>query len=423
MSGPSAGDHGTVGDRRRRSPTFSGALRWLAASGIFAAGIAGVRHGPGSGADFLTNVWDPGRMLLHGGDPYDVAAFHRAFPGQGWMPLYSPVHLWLGLLWAALPARAAVDIWFVVNLAGIMALAAIAVRALGRGLGWPAVLATAGVLLLSRPGRGTVVAGQLTVFYTLPTYVAWSQARRRPWLAAVAAAIALGKPPFGLPLLALLAGRRLWGVVIRTLALFVLAAAPVAAWAAADAGSPRRLWDSVVGNLRYSDHSPVDRPGAVRRVDLVSLVARVWHVGAASEVVMFLGVMVGAVVVLRHVTTRPGWPVTPAVLVLLGTTTLLALSHQDYDLILLTWPVAAAWGSPWPDGRRCGPSRQVLGFAVVPLAVAALVPAATMHRVTGVSIAGVTSLTTVTMLLAAVAGAVAVAAAGRAIDGAARGPG
>ena len=136
------------------------------------------------------------------------------------------------------------------------------------------------------PGRATLETGQATVLYALLTYVAWSQVRRRPWLAAVALACAMGKPPFGLPLLALILARRLWPVALRGVAIFVAASLPVVIWLSIE----RRLVG--VGVARHRPQPPVHRPqppgcpGVVRTHRRLSLIARYahGHLGGAAEV-------------------------------------------------------------------------------------------------------------------------------------------
>jgi hypothetical protein len=343
-------------------------------------------------------------MMIHGGDPFDIGAFHHAFPRQGWMPPYAPNHMWLGVVLSVLPVHAASDLWFVANLVGLGILAMVAVRALDRDLGWPAILAVTGVLLLSRPGRDTMIAGQLTVFYVIPTYVAWSQVRRRPWLAAVAVAVVLGKPPFGLPLLAFIAARHLWVVVYRAVAVFVAASLPIVVWLILAAGSPARLWQDVTGDLSYSEHNRVDRPGAIRRIDAVSLVARIHHgLGGGAEIVFFVLIVAVVAIVFSRSFTEPGWPVSAPALLILGTGTLLAISHQNYDLLLLTWPLAAAFRSLWPTvttGSPRTPRTRVMGFLALPALAVTLVPAATTARLFGVTISTVSSATTVCLLVA-----------------------
>jgi hypothetical protein len=87
----------------------------------------------------------------------------------------------------------------------------------------------------------------------------------------LALACALGKPPFGLPLLALILARRLWPVALRGVALFVAARLPIVIWLSINAGSLASVWRAMVHNLRYTDHNPLDAPGSSGRIDALSL--------------------------------------------------------------------------------------------------------------------------------------------------------
>jgi hypothetical protein len=381
-------------------------VRWVGAAAIFAVAVISVRQSFGNDPDFRTSVWDAGRSMLRGSDPYNVAEFHRLFPGQGWMPIYGPPHLWLAVVMALLPVGVATALWFVFNLAGMIAIATVAVRSFGRNLGVPAVLTVTGILILSRGGRGSF--HQVTVLYVLAAYVAWSQVRTRPMLAACALALALGKPPFGLPLLALFAICGFWRVITRALGLFAVACIPILLWLSADEGSPAAVWRAVTGNLKYSDNTAVDRVGAVRRIDAVSLIGRYVHgIGGGWEVAAFV-VFVGSVgIVLRRRSTR-GWVLTPAMLLTLALVTLLSIAHQDYDLLLLAWPFVAACNVVWPaqgSGRRR--RDWVLFLVMAPALATSCMPGAVTAKLLsfGSDVGVISTLTTACLFLALVGAA------------------
>ena len=246
------------------------------------------------------------------------------------------------------------------------------------------------------------------MYYVLATYIVWSQARRRPMLAALALAVVLGKPPFGLPLLALLLICRAWSVVWRGVAIFVAACVPVLIWLSVDEGSPKALYHAIVSNLRYSNHAAVDRVGAVRRIDAVSLIGRYVHdISGVWQLAAFI-VLVGlAGLVLRRKAAEPGWNPTPAVLLVLGLSTLLSIVHQDYDLLLLAWPFAAALSLALRPGGRG--ARLALSLSLPALA-ASFIPAATTASILGLSsgVGEITTLTTACLLLAMAGALVAV---------------
>ncbi len=380
-------------------------IRWVGALVVFSIGIVSVRRSFTSTNDFRTSIWDAGRAMLSSSDPYNVGEFHRLFPGQGWMPAYGPPHLWLAAASALLPLGVATALWFVFNVGGMVVIATVAVRRFGRTLAMPAVVAVTGLLILSRPGRASF--DQMSVFYVLASYLAWSQARRRPMLAALALVVALGKPPFGFPLLVLLAMCRAWPVVWRTLVIFVATSAPVVLWLSLNEGSARALWHAVVSNIRYSDHTPVDRVGAVRRIDAISLIGRYVHgISGMWELVAFV-ISIGLVgLILRLRPAGPGWNLTPALLLTVGLVSLLSLVHQDYDLLLLAWPFAALLGLFWPPDRRAIRTSLVLAL---PALVTSFIPAATTAKLLGLGpdVGVITTVTTACLLLALVGSLVA----------------
>jgi hypothetical protein len=411
-------------------------LRYTVAVGILAVAVASVAHAATSGGDFRLAIWFPGQALLHGRDPYDIASFEHYYGSHqveafslGWFPLYGPVHLWLALVFALFPVKVAAGLWFGVNLAGLAVMATVVVRALDGRLGGPAIIATTGILALTRPGRALLESGQATVVYALLTYVVWSQARRRPLVAAVALAFALGKPPFGLPLLALALVRRLWPLALRGVGIFVAVSAPIVIWLSVNVGSPGSLWHAVVHNLSYTDHNRLDAPGSPGRIDALSLIARYvhGHFGGAAEVGAFV-VLVGVVsAFVARASDGPGWTLEPAVVLLLGLVTVLAVAHEYYDLLLLAWPFAAAMRCPVEriidarrvaaDHDRAGPATSddrrwegVLALVTVPALVISVIPAQATTKLLGLGsgTAIISTLTTACLLVALVGALVVV---------------
>jgi len=377
-------------------------LRWLVALALFALAIFSVRRSFTSTTDFRANVWDAGRALLGGSDPFSVTEFHRLFPGQGWIPVYGPPHLWLAVLMAGLPLGVATGLWFSLNVIGMLVIAAVAVRCFGGALWTPAVVAVAAVLILSRPVRASF--GQVTVYYVLASYVAWSQARRHPMVAAGAATVALGKPPFGLPLLGLLVLTRAWPVVKRTAVLFGAISVPMVIWLAVNAGSLGALWHDIVLNLRYADGTAVDRLGSPGRVDAISLVGRYVHdLSGVWQIVAFVLLVVAGAWALRRRRTEPAWSITAPVLLILSSTSLLSIAHQGYDLLLLAWPFAATFSLAW---ERRGRGVWLLLLPSSLALAASVVPTGTIARWLGVtSFEGTLTTFTTACLLAVLAGA------------------
>jgi hypothetical protein len=208
------------------------------------------------------------------------------------------------------------------------------------------------------------------------------------------------------------------------LGVFVAGSLPIVVWLSVNDGSPVVLWHNIVNNLRYTDRNPVDDPGAPRRIDAISMVARYVHahLGGIAEVVCFVLVLTLAGALVSMASTKPGWPLSPDVLMVLGTATLLAIAHQDYDLLLMTWSYAvvlrllartvlarrtraSAVADDPDDGTVPGPhgaGSLVMPVLALPALVASLIPARdTLHLLClGTDVGLVSTLTTASLILA-----------------------
>lgn len=317
---------------------------WLAAGVVvLLAGLASVANiATYVPKDFKAAIYYPARAVLDGNNPYAVSEHLATYPlGESFFPLYAPSHLLLSLPFSLLPIETAALLWAALGI-GMLVLAA---RVGTRGVA--ALALVVGLALLSRPGRTDILLGQVALPYVLATWGCWRWTGRRPWLAAICLALVLGKPPFGLPLIALLLLRRQWSVVVRGVAVFVAMCVPVTVVLLMTTGG--QLVEDVTSNLEYAQESLQDRPGAARLADVLSLVVRStgWEPSSPTPwtLLAFLLVVGGCAAVLARAMRAAPVHAAP-MLVLLGVTTVVCLPHQDYDLLLMVWPmvtVAAAW--------------------------------------------------------------------------------
>ncbi|MCW2608328.1 MAG: hypothetical protein JWO60_3021, partial [Frankiales bacterium] len=192
----------------------------------------------------------------------------------------------------------------------------------------------------------------------------------RPWPAAAALALALTKPPFGLPLVVLLLLQGRWRVVLRGVGLLAAVSAPVLVALLVATDGPRRLVEDLRANLAYTNGSVPDQVGGVRRIDLASLLARglpdavpgpVLELGAAALVL-------GAAAVLLHRARRTGaHPGVEAVLA--AGAVVLSVPHQTYDLLLLAAPLCAVAVAARSLLPLAVPGLLLLGAAALPAGV------------------------------------------------------
>lgn len=373
----------------------------------------GTVYDNGSLGDMRDTLYYPGRALLSGHDPYDVPGTWARYPTTNWLPLYAPDHLLLGAALSLMPFPVAGAVWTLVNVGLLFGLAWLAVRSAVRRPEPAAVLLVAAVVLASRPGRDTFVSGQTTLLYCGATWLAWAWSgawsgarsattgvQTRPWPAAIALAIALTKPPFGLPLLVLLMAQRQWRTVVRGLGLCAAASLPVVIVLLASAG-PARLLGDLRTNLAITRSSVPDRLGGVRRVDAASLLARLLPdvvPATALELGTAVSVLVLAVFALERARRLGAPPAVPAAVA--AAAVVLAVPHQSYDLLLLAAPLC---------GLAVGRVRLPVAVTAGLVLVIAALPAGVLLRLVGRpdDLPAVTSVTSAAVLLLLLAGVTA----------------
>ncbi|MGE0796274.1 MAG: glycosyltransferase 87 family protein, partial [Acidimicrobiia bacterium] len=215
----------------------------------------------------------------------------------------------------------------------------------------------------------------------LGAYLAWRYADRdRPVLAGIGLAIALFKATIGLPVLVLLLLLGRW----RPLAVgFVLTAVPglvVAVTGLRFSGGVGGFVDALRDNLDLASSDGNNRLGAQLRIDLPSLVNRLTGVELPSvaEWAMFaviLGVTAGFVVV----AARRGLRIDdPPVCIVVAAATVLSLASQNYNALLLAWPLLALLAAPTASLPPVG--GRVLRVPAGAVALLLMVPPRTLVR-------------------------------------------
>jgi hypothetical protein len=306
--------------------------------------------------DFWDTVYYPARALLDGHNPWDTAAYMRAYPADKPFPAFAPFSLALWAPIAYLPAATAGRVWFALSALLTVVVAWVALRIARGSTGVAAVLGVSAAMLASRPGHSNLLLGQQTLVVVLGIYAALLYARSRPWLAALGVVASTIKPQFGVPLVILLvaAGHvrvAAYGVVASGLAsLAVLSMMP----GSADAGSLGVFLSAVRGSASRIDQSATTWWGQVDfRYLLHHLQGGVY--GPVDAIAAALLLAAGAWMVRR--TWRRDRPGDDELTIALACLTiLLSLYHQIYDVLLLTLPLvllvvrgdAPPWSSrPW----------------------------------------------------------------------------
>jgi hypothetical protein len=307
--------------------------------------VAGLSVGASDWAmsDFYSVVYYPAKAFREGGNPYDAAAYLPRYPAPESFRAYPPVLLLLAQPFTLLsPTDAAlVQVGLTLVLTGVLAWWSLSLA--GRTPTTLGATVLFSLILLSRPGHWNLLQGQITVVIVLAVYAALALPRARAAPGALALAVALLKPNFGLPLAVLmLAGgrtRAVAGAVALTAALNL----PVLAILAERSGGIERAARLMVEG-RLPEASDLASQYAIFRADASALLSRFVGVslGPILPFVIGLGLLaLAAALIRRRPPAAEGHLVDPVWVGLTCTTILLCIYHIGYDLLLLVWPATA----------------------------------------------------------------------------------
>jgi hypothetical protein len=319
--------------------------------------------------DFDIAVYYPARAFLDGLDPYDQSAYRAAYPVQAPLPPFLPATLPLHLPFGLLPPGPSAALYLGVTLVLILATGWLALGFIeGKRPPLAAIILVAALIMLSRPGRLVLRLGQLSFEPVVGTYIALRYALLAPWLGGLGVAVALIKPTFGVPLAALMVGRRHWRAVAIGLAITAAVNLPlVVVLAHRDGGI-----SALAGH--FSDTWEASRLGIVEttnprmtslRADVASLIGRIrghpLHAGAQSLV----GLVVLAIALWTLRRTKLGDVSSSGSggAILAGFICLAILSsgyHQTYDLVLLALPALVLLRDPVATVVLSRSSRRIL---------------------------------------------------------------
>ena len=339
--------------------------------------------------DFDIAVYYPARAFLDGLDPYDQSAYRAAYPVQAPLPPFLPATLLLHLPFGLLPPGPSAALYLGVTLILILATGWLALGFTeGERPPPAAIVLVAALIMLSRPGRLVLRLGQLSFEPVVGTYTAFRYALLAPWLGGLGVAIALIKPTFGVPLAALMVGRRHWRAVAIGMAITAAVNLPVALVLAHRDGGISALAS------HFSDTWEASRLGIVEtenpdmtslRADTPSLIGRIrgHPLRAGAQSLVGLVILALALVVLRRSKLGEGSSDVGGGALLAGFICLAILSsgyHQTYDLVLLALPAVVLLRSLAQNHQRWMVSRTVRSpsFLTVSTSTSTVVSCVTM---------------------------------------------
>jgi hypothetical protein len=323
--------------------------------------------------DFNDAVYQPGRALIEGVNPYDADAFPRAFPVRYPFPLYLPAMLAVHLPFAFVPFRLAGASYFVATLALVPCLALLALRSSGGRASAAASFGLGFLILVGRPGSWTLFIGQCTVPMVIATDLAFFCGRRRPGLGAVGVALAALKPTFGVPLTVLLLARGEWAMVARGLAAAGVVSLAVAAQICHATGGAVPFLHSLAANYAgFGELAEVNPAESAYRLDLVALIGRTLGrpLPPVLEIGLFVAVLgVAALGVRRLARDRDRLRAGRLAAALGSVAILLCTYHQAYDALLLTAPLVALAVGRWAPLRLTTPRRRAVLLSLLAIPV------------------------------------------------------
>jgi hypothetical protein len=155
-------------------------------------------------SDFALVVYYPVRAFLDGSNPYDKASYLAQYPMRAAFGPYLPGTLLLHLPFGFMSVERAQSFYLVISICLTLVLAFLSLRFSRVKVSIAAVLVLSAVIVLTRPGRQTLLLGQVTLEVVLTTYITLYCARSAPGLSGLALGLTLLKPNYGLPLALLL---------------------------------------------------------------------------------------------------------------------------------------------------------------------------------------------------------------------------
>ncbi len=239
--------------------------------------------------DFRDTGWLPTTDFLDGNVPWDISTYLARHPGAQEFLLYLPLYFPVMMLLVQLPYPVAAVIWLAVIAGALVILVWLGMRwaNLDNELRFLPVASLA-ISILPVLNQG-LRAGQLATVCALGAIVAITQP---PRLASGGLALAMIKPPVGVPLLLALLVLKKFRVLAYGLAVATLMCAPFAVMTVSRLRGLHATGGVVSRSLNYAGQSPYGGTGAAHstRVDVIGALGRIdmflTPVGNAALIVM-----------------------------------------------------------------------------------------------------------------------------------------
>jgi hypothetical protein len=299
--------------------------------------------------DFHNGIYFPTRALLAGLSPYG-AEYAETNPVARQIPFFLPSILALHAPLVLLPMHVGEVLFFILSVGVLLGIAWLLCSAEGPPQRFDVVLGITAVLVFSRAGHITLYDGYFTFELVLATFLAIHWGERRPWLAALALAVASAKPTYILPLGFLMLVRGNVKAIVIGAVISILAAAIPLLWLAwnegeGDVGKGIAVLAGQIAQTQevhraQEDESPLH---SWTRIDLLAVLAK-WTGEDPKELTHLLVMAVILAPAMWVLDRRRRWAIDDGLTGLTGgiivTAMLVSLYHQSYDALLLAAPLA-----------------------------------------------------------------------------------
>ncbi|WP_417732727.1 glycosyltransferase family 87 protein [Rosistilla oblonga] len=298
--------------------------------------------------DFHNGVYFPALAFREGVSPYS-AAYVQQYPVERSIPFYSPLVLALHTPLTWLPLAVAEVVYFIVSLGMLLGIAWFSVHwttgSAGAGWRWDWFWIVASGLVFTRGGQQTLFTGYFTFELILGALLAVHYGKTHPWRSVLGLVVISCKPTFVLPIAGLMLFRgNIKAVALAGVISLVLAVACFG-WLI-QSGSASQMMSDIGTSQDVHRSDDYELPANTwTRIDVLAIVAKWtdWVPGDATHLVWMIGLLSPAAIVLSiyHRHNRDDGAATGLSGAIVLLTSLVAIFHQVYDVMILTPAIVA----------------------------------------------------------------------------------